>query len=1058
MKENIYKLLKFLNRNKIIAGVFVFALFFITTKNVYAGIIMSWIDQGIGGLLVDLSLVLISLSSFAFGLVFPIFLNLTGNILNSVPINTAWILVRDLVNMFFIFFLLFTSLAKLVGKEKTLKQGGASKQIVYILISAFLINFSKVICGVVVDIAQIVTLQFTNAFIDGLQNLGSIFGGDVVPKKTAIIGILFIVFALAFLATALTAMLYILIRAVSLGILSALSPLWFLWLSFPTKSASINQIKTKTVDSFFTAAIGGPILAFYLWIALMLINPGEGSFTNAVDQAGSGPNTKTFSTNDDSSAQGADITGAFIMKMVVATAVMLYAQKQAMEMSKSAGNVVSKGLMDGVVNKVGSIGMKPLDGLKQLGKNTLNTAGNLANNAGNFIGAKTGKASDLMMGGVKNGLNNFSKKEGNVLAGALRGGMELKNNLTKSSIDNAKYVSNRKAQEDARNKAIKEGNPEKIKEANNAISDRKKDYGKRVWSEVQAAGGVKDYVRGGVSKAVNSVTAIGLTGGAIVSSIATGGLFGAGLLAAGATFGAGTYENGKGDRAKDEKKRLEELKKKMENDPKFTKENIEHVDAKIKKQNSIITEDQERQKLSDYNKTRSKRGLKSLEDEKAKLLKNEQLTDKQKDRIKQIEALDGEDGIIKSKTANEIKKQEGALASATSAIDKANKKIDDARNRSAGITEKKEDSTSLKAFKEAFDDVSSSLIDSSTGKPKDGKSIHLEDMISVLKDKNGKERFSIAGNENDFLANLAFAIKNNTVGDKEKTILANKDIQTALTNYVNKKDKDFKENWNKILGNVEESELKWAKARIPNEENTEEDRQKVLAAIANNNGNVENNETAITAPSQKASELKEEIKQMEERIKTLKQTNRGGVNATEIVDLEQKKQEIESRVQNVSSATSDGSASASTKPGESNNVSMQTEEFARLRSTIEKTSSEFARQIVEAIASQNGNSSSDTTEQKAMNFDLAALGPVFSESLKSMNTDELNSIMHDLNKNIMDGDRGIPAVVTVLAQEKASREANEKQAETEAIRNSGSKNGFDNVNSHTGDRSTHDEF
>ncbi len=593
MKENIYKLLKFLNHNKIIVGGFVFVLFFVVVNSVYAGCSgidpVCWINTGIGSIFISISIFFISFSSWVFGLLFPAFLNITGTFLNSGPINTAWILVRDLVNMFFIFFLLFTSIAKLVGKEKMLKQGNASRQIIYILLSAFLINFSKVICGVVVDITQIITLQFTNAFTSGLSNLGNLFKGPDSGNQTIIVGILFIVFALSFLAVAFTAILYILIRTVSLGIYAALSPLWFLWLSFPTKNKQIEQIKGETMDKFFTAAMGGPILAFYLWIALMLINPGDGSITDVAKQGGKGITSDQVTFNPDgtitSGASGADGSGnnfdsAMIMKMIVASAVMLFAQKQSMDMAKKAGTVMGKGLMDGVVNKVGAVGMKPLDGLKNMAQNT-------AKNVGNSINNTAGKIGDTAMGGIRNGIG-MARSGNNIASKMLDRGLNMKEEMSANAINNAKMVSQRNSENKALQDAIKKGDPASIAKAREVISKRQIDQGKRVHADAMAAGGYGKYIGGGVKKTVGAVA---LT----TAGVLTGGLAPVALAAGKFVYDA----NNSGKKAGEEKKRLQKQRQDMVAHPeKFTKDQIAHVDSKINEQQKIIDAEEARKDLA----------------------------------------------------------------------------------------------------------------------------------------------------------------------------------------------------------------------------------------------------------------------------------------------------------------------------------------------------------------------------------------------------------------------------------------------------------------------------
>jgi len=850
VRENTYKFLKFLNCNKVIVGVFVFVLFFVSTKSVYAGAgeaVLNVLNVSIGTILRIIAQFIIAFSAWGFGLIFPIFLNITGTLLNSTPINTAWILVRDLVNMFFIFFLLFTSLAKLVGKENILAQKSASKQIIYILLAAFLINFSKVICGVVIDIAQIVTLQFTNSFVEGLRNLDNVFKAPDGIEPSVLTGILFMIFALAFLATAMTAILYILIRAISLGIYAALSPLWFLWLSFPTKSKTIDQIKGETMDKFFQAAIGGPILAFYLWIALMLIVPGQdGNITDKVGGGGAGAKTidltstvKTGDATTDNAVAGFD--AAIVMKMIVASAVMLFAQKQAMEMAKKAGTIMGKGLMDGVVNKVGAIGMKPLDGLK-------NKAMNGAKTVGNFAQSKIGKVGDTMMGSAKTSFGNMVESNK-----TLKGMSRFKNNLVAGSIENSKYLSGKKSQSDAYEKAMKSGDLEAIKNAKEAIDKRQIEQGKKVAEDMKTKGAGEFFLGGAWRAGAAAVS----TGKAIIS---------------------GEELKSSADLEKD---RLQKRREYMVDHPeKFAKEDIATIDAGIGKQSAFIEENKNRKELADkrsrlgvaksgtneleylkkkqensdmksfadsgikteddFNKKRNEaeieenrlRGLfgKSNDPEVEERLKvaMEKAKAEKENLDKKKKAFDKNGGFNSNMgqyiadsnrveelernkksyvTADEIRKQDGAYAGSVKKVDGSDKKIAEARDKAAGIIEKKDDSTSLKAFKEKMEKMSDNFIDSN-GKVKNDADMHLVDNVYETLLKGGKKGLTSRGGEADLIAATAFKIKNKTLSDNDLSILKNPMIQKELKEYLRRQDDDFKTNWNNIIKEHQEEVVK----------------------------------------------------------------------------------------------------------------------------------------------------------------------------------------------------------------------------------------------------------
>lgn len=392
MNKNIYKLLAFLNHNKVAVGLFLFVLFFtISAGNSYASTcdllnIGGCLDNGLGFILSGVGIFFISVAALILQGAFVVIVGLTSWLVDSQPIQTAWILIRDLVNMTFIFFLLYASIAKLIGKENILKRKKVISQIVWILIGAFLVNFSKVFFGIIIDISQIVTLQFVNAFQSSLGNFTSVFEKTILkgPNSGVVFGVFLIIFALIFFAVCVSIIIYFLIRAVSLGIYTAMSPLYFLFMSVPFESAELKKLQQGTTDKFIQLAIGGPMLAFYLWISLMLFSGPD----NILSHSSGGLN---ISTNDTDPDKGIDpnthepkpsMQGGDIMAMLVAIVVMIFVQKKALDMAKDAGSVLGKGFT-GMIDKAGKVGMAPLNASKEILKEK---AGNLKDSASSAVG------------------------------------------------------------------------------------------------------------------------------------------------------------------------------------------------------------------------------------------------------------------------------------------------------------------------------------------------------------------------------------------------------------------------------------------------------------------------------------------------------------------------------------------------------------------------------------------------------------------------------------------------------------------------------------------------
>jgi len=102
-------------------------------------------------------------------------INLKTN-LNIGGIYTAWGTIRDLINISFIFVLLYTAIGTILGIAKS----DWKKVVGSVIIAAILINFSMFFTKVLIDASNIVTVAFYNAIVD--PNAG---GGlsDIVMNK-----------------------------------------------------------------------------------------------------------------------------------------------------------------------------------------------------------------------------------------------------------------------------------------------------------------------------------------------------------------------------------------------------------------------------------------------------------------------------------------------------------------------------------------------------------------------------------------------------------------------------------------------------------------------------------------------------------------------------------------------------------------------------------------------------------------------------------------------------------------------------------------------------------
>lgn len=290
-----------------------------------------------------------------------------NDFVRSAAVTTGWVLTRDVANMFFILILLAIAFGTILKIELLNYQ----KVLPKLLIMAILINFSKTICGVVIDFAQVIMLTFVNAFMQAaggnfLNALGIYRMMQINEASSLAIDDLEIVkaflFAAAFMVVALIVIIvYVMVlayRIVMLWILIILAPVAWLGGAFPIGKAS--NAYTQWWDNFVGAVVVGPILAFFLWLALLTAGGGTlgSTFQNpAYTQSGSeqavtagltdvGGNN--FFLNEQATSQS---TTGFIIAISLLLAGLAAAQQSGGMAGGFAGNMAgkTKGFVGGAI-------------------------------------------------------------------------------------------------------------------------------------------------------------------------------------------------------------------------------------------------------------------------------------------------------------------------------------------------------------------------------------------------------------------------------------------------------------------------------------------------------------------------------------------------------------------------------------------------------------------------------------------------------------------------------------------------------------------------------------
>lgn len=232
--------------------------------------ILGWIAQLIAGFLGGVAVLLFEIVVQA---------SMYNGYLTDDTINRGWVIIRDICNLAFVVILLIIAFATILRVEKYTYK----KLLVKVVIAAILINFSKVIVGLIIDAAQVVMMTFVNGYkltIGGnlIKGIGmdKIFDFDVEAVKAqgltmwdVVISIILAVVML--FITVVVIIVYVVVfigRIIILWMMIILSPFAFLLTAIPDGESYAKQWWSK----FMTEVFVGPVLAFFLWLSLYIMS------------------------------------------------------------------------------------------------------------------------------------------------------------------------------------------------------------------------------------------------------------------------------------------------------------------------------------------------------------------------------------------------------------------------------------------------------------------------------------------------------------------------------------------------------------------------------------------------------------------------------------------------------------------------------------------------------------------------------------------------------------------------------------------------------------------
>jgi hypothetical protein len=208
-----------------------------------------------------------------------------NHFIDATAVKKGWVIVRDVCNMLFIAILLLIA-SGTIFKWETYRY---NRLLGRLILMAFLINFSKFICGFLIDIFQVLMLTFVNGFAEtaagnlttglGLYDMVKILGagsagalaGDL--NVSAILGALMLAIIMLIIAIIVMAVMTVvfLYRIIMLWLLIILSPMAYFMRTYPGMGEGFSR---QWWSMFGKYLISGPLLAFFLWLALIIMVPG----------------------------------------------------------------------------------------------------------------------------------------------------------------------------------------------------------------------------------------------------------------------------------------------------------------------------------------------------------------------------------------------------------------------------------------------------------------------------------------------------------------------------------------------------------------------------------------------------------------------------------------------------------------------------------------------------------------------------------------------------------------------------------------------------------------
>lgn len=266
--------------------------------------------------------------------------------IDSPAVTVGWVMVRDMTNMFFVVVLLAIAFGTILG----LKNYEYTHLLGKLLIAAIVVNFSRLICGLIIDIAQVVMITFINGIaatasgnlvnmfqVDKIFALGAGTGSLGSGSAAFLAGIAAVFFATIMLFTMVAFLFMIMARMAMLWILIVLSPLAFVLNVLPQTESKAHEWWSQFMGNVIT----GPIIAFFLWLSFVTV--GSGSIHDEIKQHNSLPpehQIQGTSSEEESIGITQVMTWDKMANFLIAIAMLMAGAKVAGEYGAAGGSMI----------------------------------------------------------------------------------------------------------------------------------------------------------------------------------------------------------------------------------------------------------------------------------------------------------------------------------------------------------------------------------------------------------------------------------------------------------------------------------------------------------------------------------------------------------------------------------------------------------------------------------------------------------------------------------------------------------------------------------------------